>query len=135
MAPSATGQLLYIQSPALYNGNLACPGDEVIFVCQTMGSSVIAWTSEEYIGSGGTQIQFAAGVRSTNIQQIGTTIATLTGDRMENGLQVLTSTLRVNVSSMYPNPSVTCHDVGNGTSKTANFNVIGKCVIHHRSPF
>ena len=126
------GQSLCIQSPELYDGSLACPGDEIIFICETRGSSIIAWGSDEYIGPGGAQLQFAEVSSASDVRRgIGNTIATLTDNRIESGVRVLTSTLRVIASSMYPNPSVTCIHIDDETSRTANFNVIGKLIIDH----
>ena len=93
--PSIVGQTLFIQSPTLYNGNLACSGDEITFFCETRGSSIIAWTSDEYIGQGGAQLQFVAAKvpsMASILHGTGDTIATFTGNRIENEVRVLTST-------------------------------------------
>ena len=82
---------------------------------------------------GGAQLQFVE--VSSHVSDvrygIGNTIATLTSNRIsENGLRVLISTLHVTASSVYSNPSVTCIHIDNGTSRTANFSVIGKSYLH-----
>ena len=56
------------------------------------------------------------------------TKAILTAKSIENGVQVLMSTLRVTATSMYPNPSVICIHGDESRSK-ANFSVIGKHII------
>ena len=119
---------LSIKTPTLYNGSFVCSGDKVTFVCETRGSSTIAWSSEEYIGPGGAQLVFPAiGIPSlTNpMRGIGDTIATFTVNKLEGGVQVLQSTLRVTAMSMYPNPLVKCIH-GDESSRAANFSVIGK---------
>ena len=119
---------LSIKTPTLYNGSFVCSGDKVTFVCETRGSSTIAWSSEEYIGSGGAQLQFSAvGVPSlTNpMHGIGDTIATFAANKLEGGVRVLQSTLRVTATSMYPNPLVKCIH-GDERSTIVNFSVIGK---------
>ena len=132
LIPFIVGQTLTTESPTLYSGNLACSGDQITFVCETKGSSIIAWTSNEYIGQGGAQLQFAAAEvpsLANTLHGTGDTVATFTDNRVENRVQVLTSTLRVTASSVYPNPSVTCIHVDNDTRRTVSFSVIGKHII------
>ena len=83
--------MLIIETP-LYNGRLACPGDEIIFRCETRGSLTIAWRSAEFIGPGGRQLQFA-NVESSPKSLNGTedTVATLIDTRDEDGIPVLVS--------------------------------------------
>jgi hypothetical protein len=114
---------LSIETPQLYNGRFACPDDEITFLCETKGSSTISWSSNEYIGQGGAQLQFAAIEVINTKHRIGNTTATFTDKRTEDGVQVLQSTLRVTATSMYPNPSVTCIH-GNEGRRSANFSVI-----------
>lgn len=102
----------------------------VSFTCETRGSFAIAWTSDDYIGTGNTQLIFAAGTsvigeirRSGGISG---TVANLTHNAIENGVQVLVSTLTINVTQNSPGGSVTCMHVGDGTTDTIDFEVIGK---------
>ena len=97
----------------------------------TRGSSIIAWSSIPFIGPGGAQIQFTQFHRVNAVERSGDTVATLVDNRVEGGVQVLVSTLRVTPSSMYPVSSVTCINVDNdGRHNTTTFQVInGK----HRS--
>ena len=115
---------LSIETPEPYyinNGRLVCPGDEITFVCETRGSSTIAWSSEEYIGPGGAQIPFSAIAVPNNTKYgIGDTVATFTANIPEDG--VLRSTLRVTATLM---SSVRCiHD--DESSRTISFSMIGK---------
>ena len=120
------GQTVSIVTP-LHNGNLACSGDQITFECETRGSSIISWTSDEYIGQGDTLLQFSSAdpAEMRRLDGIGDTVAILTVNRIENGVQVLVSTLCVTATSMYPNPSVICIH-GNESRSKANFSVIGK---------
>ena len=34
----------------------ACPTDELCFTCETRGSQILAWSSDEYIGRGGEEL-------------------------------------------------------------------------------
>ena len=121
---------LSIETPEPYynNGRLVCPGDEITFVCETRGSSTIAWSSEEYIGPGNAQMQFSA-IEDPSLpcamckkDGIGDTIATFIANKLEDGVRVLQSTLRVTATSM---SSVRCIH-GDESSRTINFSVIGK---------
>ena len=120
------GQTVFIVTP-LHNGNLACLGDQITFECETRGSSIISWASDEYIGQGDTLLQFSSAdpAEMRRLDGIGDTVAILTANRIENGVQVLVSTLHVTATSMYPNPSVICIHGDESRSK-ANFSVIGK---------
>ena len=40
-------------------GEPLCPGEIVIFTCETRGSAILAWTSDEYIESDGTRMELA----------------------------------------------------------------------------
>ena len=116
----------------LHNGNLACSGDQITFECETRGSSIISWASDEYIGQGDTLLQFSSAdpAEMRRLDGIGDTVAILTVNRIENGVQVLVSTLRVTATSMYPNPSVICIHGDESRSK-ANFSVIGKRILFY----
>ena len=119
------GQTVSIVTP-LHNGNLACSGDQITFECETRGSSIISWASDEYIGQGDTLLQFSsADLAMTERCGVNDTKAILTANRIENEVQVLVSTLRVTATSMHPTPSVICIHGDESRSK-ANFSVIGK---------
>ena len=83
---------------------MACPGQEVHFVCTT-NSPLVAWSSTEYIGPRGIRIEFSAVLDS-----VGATVtmmgaeATLLG---VNGDNVTSSKLVITVSQA---ASVTCDD-------------------------
>ena len=100
----------------------------MIFTCETRGSPIIAWTSEEYIERGATQLNFATfnSIGATKTSPIHpNTIATLTNNTMEDGVQVLVSELRIRALSQFLNSSVTCIHIGNGTTNTTMFQVFG----------
>ena len=96
---------------------MACPGQEVHFVCTT-NSPLVAWSSTEYIGPRGIRIEFSAALDS-----VGTTVtmmgaeATLLG---VNGDNVTSSKLVITVSQA---ASVTCDD--GIQSVTSTFEVPG----------
>ena len=52
-----TGITQIIISPQLSELQNLCPGEEVTFTCETRGSSVLAWSSDEYIGSSDTRLE------------------------------------------------------------------------------
>ncbi len=87
----------------LREGNYSCRGEEVIFTCSVVDSSlsvfVLAWSSNEYIGSGDL-LQFTTD-RSTGANDTsaidGNVIATLTINTFDNetGVRTVESTLRI----------------------------------------
>ena len=115
---STTAQQLTVKT--LHGSNLACPGEEVIFRCETRGSSTIGWISNSAL------IQFAQ-VSRINSTQSGAegTVATLITNHDENGTRILVSTLRVTVPSVHPISSVTCINDNEARNMTT-LQVIGK---------
>jgi hypothetical protein len=117
-----------ITTSDLQNGSV-CPG-VITFTCETRGSYAIAWSSDEYIGSGGNQLTFAAGashvgeiLRSGSIAQ---TMANFTYNTDENGKLVMVSILTITIVPNSPGGSVTCTHIGDGTTDSIDFEVIGK---------
>ena len=130
MTPAGITQTIAVIKPraqqdALDNLNL-CPGEEVLINCETRGSPIIAWTSEEYIEQGGTQLEFATfnNVGDTRISPVNpNTNATLIGKFDSNGnVQVLQSQLRI-IASV--DSTVTCINVGNGMSTSIRIQILG----------
>ena len=105
-----------------------CPGQVVTFTCETRGSLILAWTSDEYIERGGTRLDFATfnNVGYTRISPVNpNTNATLIANFDENGVRVLRSTLRIVTLSGFLNSSVNCLHIGDGTMNTSRVIVIG----------
>ena len=119
MAPVSQGQELTGPTP-----NRPCPGEVLTFTCVTRGSPIIAWRSDDYIGT--TQLEFAAvdSIGATDGNQ-NTAIATLTGKNFIDGVIVLTSKLRITTSSTFPTSSVSCVHIGSGAVNTTSFQVLG----------
>ena len=97
-----------------------CPEATIVFTCITTGSSVLAWISEEFIGSG-SQLEFRS------VDGIGTikqnsfnpdTVATLTAIN-NDGIIELTSTLHIVTRSTTSNVIVSCISVGLGVTNTS----------------
>ena len=101
------------------------PGDELRFNCTVLGDSS-AWKSPQYIGGSGTQIEFAIDKMpgdEENSRVDSNTVATLVNvTQLENGNYVITSTLRIILSSAYPNASVSCSN-GFGEPRSFSFQV------------
>ena len=119
MAP--VSQALELTGPT---PNTTCPGEVVTFTCVTRGSPIIAWRSDDYIGT--TQLEFAAvnNVGATDGNQ-NTAIATLTGNVVVGGVRVLISELKITTSSTFPTSSVSCVHIGSGAVNTTSFQVLG----------
>ena len=92
-----------------------CPGNTIIFTCTTTGSSLLAWISKEYIGSG-SQIEFRSVIDPVGTIRNSTsnpeTVANLTAINND----VLTSTLRIKTGSTTSNVSVSCINAGGMTN-------------------
>ena len=105
-----------------------CPGDIVTFNCETRGSTILAWTSDEYIETGGTRLAFGT-FNSVGTEEISplnpNTVATLISNTIEDGVPVLVSTLRIRALSQFLNSSVTCIHIGSGTTNTTMVQVLG----------
>ena len=119
-----------ITTNSLVNGRSVCPGSRINFTCETRGSYAIAWSSEEYIGSGNAQLLFAAGASNvgdiTRRNNLVEAEAHLTRNDLENGTRVLVSTLYITIQSNPPRATITCMHVGDGTEDTIPFQVTGK---------
>ena len=104
----------------------AYPQQTVVFTCVTNGSSILVWSSDDYIGNQ-RDITFTIVDSPGLILHSGTTVATLvsvTGDREV----VLESTLEIIASSQFPMSSVACRDVDNGRINQTSFQVSGEFV-------
>ena len=109
-----------------------CPGVGVTFTCETRGSPIIAWTSDQYIEVGGTQLEFGAIASVGDVVRspvYSDTVATLTVNGMIDGEQVLESTLHIVTSSQFPTSSVTCIHIGTRTSDIRMLQVMGMIPI------
>ena len=106
------------------SGTIVRPGDNVTFTCTTINSSIIAWSSEEYIGRGGVRLDLSA-VTHSESSQISTATAVLlnTGSNGEGAI-VLTSALSL-IAKGIPYISVTCINIGRETNSTITQNVLG----------
>ena len=117
-----------ITSPPLETLRKLCPGDVVNITCVTRGSSVIAWSSDEYIEEGGTQLAFATFNHVGDTQRspiTDSTLATLTSKVYEGTVPVLESRLHIIVSSTRSVSTVTCIHVSGGTSTAISIQTLG----------
>ena len=55
----AAASPLIVLSSWLLEGQQMCPGDQIVFTCAMNGSTSLAWSSYDYIGQGGIQLEFA----------------------------------------------------------------------------
>ena len=107
---------------------VAYDGETVIFTCETRNSRTIAWSSNDYIGTGGTRLEL------TDVESEGTYRNASTGrasavlisvDRSVQGMTILVSQLHIAIVSTYQTSSVTCHSVGGDESNTITFYMRG----------
>ena len=122
------GALIISVNNTLPSDYEVCPGEEVIFTCVVQGPH-LAWSSEEYIGSGGKQLEFGARDherlnKTVKINSLST--VTLLNISETSGVTTITSQLKIIASAMYPTNSVVCHDVAAGNPQSVDFNTAGE---------
>ena len=96
------------------------------FMCVTGDSSILAWSSDDYIG-GGVLVEFLSiniqgAIRTYNNE----TIATLTYKHVDGPIFVLESTLHILASRMHSTSTVSCHNVDQNLREDITFRVLGK---------
>jgi hypothetical protein len=111
----------------LYGVEVAYVDEMVVLTCVVRGSNSMAWTSEEYIGTGGLQLPFIAIEPEGSVRRANQTVATLitavnTGDIM------IVSELRIRIISNIPVASVQCISRGTEitTVNSTSFQLAGK---------
>ena len=101
------------------------PGDSVTFVCTTIDSYLIGWSSDEYIGSGGVRLELHANTTSRESSQISKATAVLLNTSYNSdGVVVLTSAL-ILIASGNPYIFITCINIGREISTPIRLNVSG----------
>ena len=107
----------------------AYPEQAVMFRCVTINSPILAWSSPEYIGENGVQLELLSvntpGITMTS-QIDSNTVAILSNVTTEDGQTVIESNLRVVVSARFQISLVSCHNVGQGTVNSITFEVLGE---------
>lgn len=105
-----------------------CPGDTLVFTCITNGSSSHAWISDEYIGIGGIQLEFAAFespglIRTPQNNPASSTLARLIAvDRVQ---EILQSRFEITVSTDYNTSTISCHNVDRNLMNTTTIEILG----------
>ena len=104
-------------------------GENITFQCITIGSSILAWSSNEYIGD---RIEFL------NVHRIGTIVTPndytsavlIDAYSDQDGQAVIVSLLSIIVQrGIISQSSVTCHHVGSGDTETVSFQLSSKLRI------
>ena len=116
----------------LPEGQLACPGDEVIFTCTIRGSStltnlIISWSSPEYIGTN-ELLQFTTSnmIESSQPSMInGDVVATLTNNTIINGVPLLESQLQIIANKDFSISTVMCYNWISQIPATVEFYIPG----------
>ena len=107
------------------SGTVVHPGDSVTFVCTTIDSYLIGWSSDEYIGRGGVRLELHANATSRESSQVSTATAVLLNTSYNsNSAVVLTSALML-IARVVPYISVTCINIGREVSTPIRLNISG----------
>ena len=86
----------------------------------------MAWTSEEYIGTGGQRLELSAAEPvGTRYSAVGNnqTVAELISARID---EIIVSQLRIRIKSNHPTASVQCHNINIGTMTSITFLLAGR---------
>jgi hypothetical protein len=127
----ATASPLIVLSSPLSEGQRVCPGDAIMFTCVTNGSAILAWSSDDYIGQGGVQLEFASfhqpgRIARNRASPIGTQAVLVSKEIEENEtLGILESQLSVIVTSDYQTATIKCLHVDTGSEETTGFQLLG----------
>lgn len=112
-----------------HSGHRPCPGDTIIFTCITNGSSSHAWRSDEYIGVGGIQLEFATFdnpgvIRTPSNNPASSTLARLVavGNREQ---RVLQSKLELTVTADYNKSTISCINVDRNLTNKTTIEILG----------
>jgi hypothetical protein len=107
------------------SGSKVCPGDAISFTCHTRGSTILDWSSIQYIGELGIQLELTVEDKPGYLRtgNTVTTIATLLSTDTDN--DIIVSTLRIRASANMTYPSVTCAHRDSGRSKMLTFQYLG----------
>ena len=85
----------------------------------------MAWTSEEYIGTGGQRLELSAAEPvGTRYSAVGNsqTVAELVSARIDD---IIVSQLHIRIKSNYQTASVQCHNINGGTVNSITFLLAG----------
>jgi hypothetical protein len=118
-----------IITSTLLDGRFTCPGREVVITCATNASLVVAWSSDEYIGRGGLQLEFTSGDNVGRRLTSTTNPNTFAELTMKSGELVTESQLHIIVSMNIPTVTVTCSDVNGGSTSSLPFQLLRKYII------
>ena len=111
-----------------YGVKFAYDRETVVFTCRAEGNS-LGWSSDEYIGAGGSRLEFVSIDPTGTTYRVGQTVATLTNISNANGLTTLESLLQVSVQSAFQISSIRCHSLGSDTVNTILFETAGTYTI------
>ena len=103
--------------------------DIIIFTCITRGSPILEWFSEEYIGTGRDRLQILSESDRNTSSITPAAVATRINVSRDDGIVVIVSELRIIVSMLHPNATISC---SNGSPKNVNvtFQTVGEsCLI------
>ena len=115
----------------VYGAPIAYTDETVIFTCVVRGSNSMAWTSEEYIGTGGQRLELSAAEPvGTRYSAVGNnqTVAELISATID---EIIVSQLHIRIKSNYFIAAVKCHNINANTVTSITFLRAGMSVLHN----
>ena len=116
--PQIHGRSMAIGS--IRNGQLLCPGQEIVLTCEITGSRNLTWKNSEYIGRVNDSLQFSVlNNTGTSLRSSvhNTTFAVLTSKLLQNKVHQMVSELHIINRADVASTSVSCVD-GKGTTNS-----------------
>jgi hypothetical protein len=127
--PALSQELNSTLHSTLYGVEVAYVDEMVVFTCVVRGSNSMAWTSEEYIGTGGQRLEFsAAEPAGTTLPAVGNsqTVATLVNATID---EIIVSQLSIRIRPTYLIASIWCHNINAGTTNSVEFLLAGRYIM------
>ena len=104
-------------------------GESVTFRCITVGSTTLAWSGDDYIGTCRTDFMTTETVGAQISPNNFTTAELVDVYSDMNGRPVIVSQLTIIVQRSIKSSTVTCHHVGTRVSESISFHLSGKYLL------
>ena len=123
--PAITAQNVMLTS-TLSDDHVAHPQEKLVFLCETRGSLILEWYSDEFIGRNGERLQLLSidcTSRNYSSNTNPNTVATCLHVSNEDGDTVILSQLCILVSGDFQTATVTCLNNGVGSRNSTTFQI------------
>ena len=114
----------------LSQDRVACPDEQLSFHCEAIDTEIVAWKSDEYVGTNGEEIQFSILEHPGTIKRSThnpNAIAMLLSSSYMRGIPIMQCQLNITVSAtiLQYGHSISCLNAAVGTSDLYSFQKAG----------